>query len=825
MASRSVRATRTKPYRARKASIDQEAALAGVVPSGTDGMPTMSTDDDNPGGMDVPVDDESPQTTQMPGAQLTEQGDGGMMVEFGAPNINRGAKPDFDANLAEHLDETVLGNLAEQGIVSMEADKESRSDWEAMQAEGIKQLGLKIEDREWPFPGASGVYDTLMMEAVSRDHAMTCAELLPAGGPVKTQIIGASNDQLEAQASRVKEWFNFYLTEGAPEYYDDRDQMFFWRALVGSTFTKTYQDPILGRPVSPFITPDNFIVSFTTSHLDTSPRYTHIIPMNPREMRLRQLSGFYRDMELGEQSPTLLDNGNPDPIRDAVRNAEGRQARLYDKDIQYKVLEQHLDLDLEGFEHTDGYGDQTGLPCPYILTIDEESRKVLSLRRNWRQKDPTCRKIQYFTHYKFMPGLGFYGYGYAHILGNPTKAATSLQRQIIDAATLNMFPGGMTNAQLKTGDNNVNIGPCEFRYVETGGQPIQNAIMPMPYKEVSPVTLALLQSVRDNSRNLANAQEIAVGEGRQDAPVGTTVALLEAATRVQAANIKRAHRAMRQEFKLFAALFGEYLPDSPYPYPTPGGQAIMRQDFSNRVDIIPVSDPNITSSAQRMMRAQVYLTMSGQNPQIWDARSVNVNMLTEMGTDPKKIAEMLPPPAQAVPSDPLTENQWALSGKPLKAAEYQDHASHIQAHQVLAEQLPTIQSHIADHLGMQMRQHIQQVLGQQLPPMGTQMPPQIENQIAMAVAQAMDKIQKPQGDEPSPAAIAMAQIQVEAGRVQVLKEDSDKRQQTEAFKITLANQQAEQERQTKERIAQQNNAAALERTRLQAASKGKASGN
>lgn len=823
MPSRGARTTRTKPYKARKSLGDQEALLSGIAPAGADGMPSVGIGMADEGGMEVPIDEGAPPPTQLPDSLITADNAGGMVVEFGAPNINRGERPDFDANLAEYLDGSTLNNLAEQVLVSTEDDKESRADWESMMSEGIKQLGLKIEDREWPFPGASGVYDTLMMEAVSRDHAMTCAELLPAGGPVKTQIIGATNDQLEAQASRVKEWFNFYLTEGAPEYYDDRDQMFFWRALVGSTFTKTYQDPILGRPVSPFITPDNFIVSFTTSHLDTSPRYTHIIPMNPREMRLRQLSGFYRDVSLGTQMPSLIDQGNSDAIRDAVRNAEGRQARLYDKDVQYRAFEQHVDLDLDGFEHTDGYGQTTGLPCPYIVTVDEESKEVLAVRRNWRMKDPTCRKIQYFTHYKFMPGLGFYGYGYAHILGNPTKAATSLQRQIIDAATLNMFPGGMTNAQLKTGDNNVNIGPCEFRYVETGGQPIQNAIMAMPYKEVSPVTLALLQNVRENSRNLANAQEIAVGEGRQDAPVGTTVALLEAATRVQAANIKRAHRAMRQEFKLFAALFGEYLPEAPYPYPTSGGAAIMKQDFSNRVDIIPVSDPNITSSAQRMMRAEVYLRMSAQNPDIYDKYAVNRNMLVEMGADESKIAAILPPPAQAVAMDPLSENQYVLLGKPITTAEYQDHEAHIAAHQVL-EQLPAMQSHIAAHVGEQMRQHLQQAIGQALPPLGAKLPPELENQLAALVAQKMKEIQKP-SDELTPEAIAMAQIKVEAERVSVLQEDSKRKQQTEAFKATLAQSEAERDRQSRERIAQQRNAAELERARLSAAAKPKGKDN
>lgn len=787
MASRAARSEqRIKPYRARQSLGDQEAMAAGIMPAGADGMPGMPTPGIGAmgGPMDVSLGPDAP-LAPINGVLQTPTDDGGMVIDFNPTSAKAQAATDFDANLAEHMSEMDLNNLATQVIDGLEADLDSRADWDSAMAEGVRQLGIKIEDREWPFPGSSGVYDTLMMEAVSRDHSMTVAELLPASGPVKTQIIGQSDEKIEQQASRVQAFFNYYLTEGAPEYYDDRDQMFFWRALVGSVFTKTYMDPILGRPVSPFITPENFVVSFTTSHLDTSPRYTHIIPMNEREMRLRQLSGFYRDIDLQDPSPESIQEASDTPISNAVRNAEGRKPIMAEGDIQYRILEQHVDLDLEGFEHKDKNGEITGLPLPYIITVDEESRRVLAIRRNWKKSDPTCRKIQYFVHYKFMPGLGFYGYGYAHILGNSTYAASSLKRQIIDAATLNMFPGGLTNAQMKTGDNNLNIGPCEFRYVETAGMPIQNAIMPMPYKEPSQVTLALLQSIREDSKNLANAQEIAVGEGRQDAPVGTTVALMEAATRQQSANIKRAHRSMRKEFRLFAALFAEFLPEAPYPYPTSGmPQALMKTDFSNRIDIIPVSDPNITSSAQRMVRAEAYLRLGAQAPDIYDKYALNRNMLVEMGLDNAKIDRLLPPKPQAIPMDPVSENQNCLLGKPLKAADYQDHDSHIAVHTVF-QQVPAMQSHIAEHVGMKMRQKIQLHLGKPLPPLGQQLPPQIENQIAMMAAQAMQQITQPQGQQPTPEQIAMQQIAVEGQKVMADIDKSKREQETASYVANL----------------------------------------
>lgn len=752
------------------------------------------------------------------GASISALADGGELIDF-SPQPDAAAPPGHEDNLAELMDETDLDAVAKEIMDGVDEDLKSRADWESLLSSGITYLGLKMEDRTFPFEGAAGVYDPILLEAVIRWHATASGELLPASGPVKTQVIGISNPEIDAQASRVKEFMNFYLMEGAPEWVEQNDQMLFWLPLVGSTFKKTYQDPILNRVVSPFILPADFVVAFSTDDLETCPRATHIISMSDKEMKMRQLSGFYRDVELKE--PNYSDETKT-PLAEKSQQTQGLSTPTDSDEAGYQVYECHVDLDLVGFEHkqavaTDGddaddtQGDAdapptetaTGLPLPYIVTVEVGSKKVLSIRKNWKEGDTTYQKIQYFTHFKFVPGLGFYGNGYAQILGNSAKATTDLTRQIFDAETLAMFPGGLRAKGSQRGDdNNVMIGPCEFREIDTGGMPIQQAIMAMPYKGASPVSLELLNSVRENARGLGGMTEVAVGEGRQDAPVGTTVALLEAANRPTTATIKSAHRGYRREFKLIAALFGQFLPDEPYPWPVPGGPyTIMRADFSEQVDVIPVSDPNITSSAQRMMLAEAELRFATQAPQLHDQYEAYRNMYVSMGVDEAKIDKLLPPPKQAQPLDPLTENQNALTGKPVKAAMYQDHQAHIQAHQVLSEQVPALAAHISEHLAMAMRVNVEQTLGIQLPPPGTQLPPEIENRIAVLVAQALQQLNSPQGQDPTPGQIAMAQIKVEADKLQVQLKDIETRAATAAFEARTRANTERQRMQSAEGIA------------------------
>ena len=723
------------------------------------------------------------------GAEITEMDDGGVEIDF-EPSEDDEEESTHDSNLALYMNDMALNGLGEMLLSGVEEDKQSRAEWETTMSEGIKLMGLKIEDRQTPFKGACGVYDPLLAEAVVRWQAVACGELLPAAGPVKTQIIGVANEQLEAQASRVKDFMNLYLTELAPEFYEEFDQMLFWLALVGSTFKKVYQDRLLGRPVSRFVLPDNFIVAYGTTDLETSPRYCHITPMTRRNFRLAQLAGVYRDIKVGEPQP---DDTDQTPIQAQVDGVQGVEPGAEGTE-EYKIYEVYADLNLEGYENEDG------IPLPYIVTIEEGSRKVLSIYRNYEEEDPTFQRQSSFVHYKLMPGVGFYGLGYAHLLGNSAKTATSIRRQLIDAATLNNFPGGLRVKGMRLDDNNIGIGPTEFREIDTGGMPIQNAIMTMPYKEPSQVSLALLKETYESARNLANTAEIAVGEGRQDAPVGTTVALMEAATRLQSATLKRSHKAFNRELKMIANLFGKYLPDEPYPFPVRGGMsAIMREDFSDNIDVIPVSDPNISSSAQRMMRAEALLRFATQQPDQHNLREAYRQMYVEMGIAEEKIELLLLPEQEKPrPLDPLSENQNALTGKPLVAGAYQDHDAHIAAHAPIAEENPVLQAHINEHLALKMRVQVEQIIGQPLPPPGQPLPPEIENQLAAMVAQAMQQLApsykaQPPGPDPM--------LQVEQMKVQQRDADSKLDAQVDMAKAQLEAQTDAEDRASRERIA------------------------
>lgn len=735
---------------------------------------------------DIEIDDDGP--AMLDGAEFTELDDGGVEIDF-EPELDLPEEAPFDANLALYMDDMDLNTLGETLLSGVEEDRQSRGDWEATMSEGIKLMGLKIEDRQTPFKGACGVYDPLLAEAVVRWQAVAAGELLPASGPVKTQVIGVANEQLEAQASRVQQFMNLYLTELAPEFYEEFDQMLFWLPLVGSTFKKTYQDRLLGRPVSRFVLPDNFVVSYGTSDLATSPRFCHITPMTRRNFRLAQLAGVYRDIDLGDPQ---ADDSSQTPIQAEVDGVQGVEPGAEGTE-EYRIYEVYADLNLVGYENEDG------IPLPYVVTIEEGTRKVLSVYRNYDEVDPTYQRKDMFTHYKFMPGVGFYGLGYAHLLGNSAKTATSIRRQLIDAGTLNNFPGGLRVKGMKLEDNNIGIGPTEFREIDTAGLPIQNAIMTMPYKEPSQVSLALLKETYEAARNLANTAEIAVGEGRQDAPVGTTVALMEAATRLQSATLKRCHRAFSRELKLIANLFGKYLPDEPYPFPVRGGMAaIMREDFANNIDVIPVSDPNISSSAQRMMRAEALLRFATQQPDQHNLREAYRQMYVEMGVAPEKIDLILMPEKEKPrPLDPLTENQNAIVGVPLIAGAYQDHDAHIAAHAPIAQDNPVLQAHINEHLALKMRQQVEQMIGQPLPPPGMPMPPELENQVAVMVAQAMQQLAPMY--KPQPEVDQMAQVEMQ--KLQIKQADNERDAQVELAKAQMEAQTDAANRASREKIA------------------------
>lgn len=766
------------------------------------------------GGMDVHLPGEATGSAH-DGAFIAESPDGSAVINLD-PQDREAAPGEFlngphNQNLAELLPESVLNRIGAEIVQAVKEDLRSRAEWENQIAEGIRYLGLKIEDRTKPFKGASGVYSPMLLQALMRLQATARGEMLPAGGPCKTEIIGASDDDTMLRAQRVKQFMNLYLTEMAPEYYPDYDKMLWWWGLEGSAFKKVYQDPILARPVSPFISARDIIVPYAASDLSTAARVTHRLRMSEREIKLQQLKGVYLDSVTLGDGGEIIPNDSNHIIQQAVDTATGFARTKAEIDKWYTVYETHLNLDIEGAEHTqpDAYGarETTGLPLPYRVTVEEEGQKVLSIYKNWDERDQSFQRKEWFVHYPFIPGMGFYGLGYAHILGNSTRGATALWRQAIDAATLAMMPSGLRAKGGREPDNNITIAPLEFALIETGGQPIGNQVMPLPFKGPDPSTIALLQETNKSGDQLSSAAEIAVGEGRQDAPVGTTIALIEAATRVETAVMKRCHNSMKRELRMIAALFGEHLPAEPYPFEVPGGQGvIMREDFTGHVDVIPVSDPNIASSTQRLVRAQAALQFAMQAPQIHDLRQAYRRMYIEMGYDDALIDKIMPPPQEAVPLDALTENQLALMGKPIKAGLAQNHQAHITSHQGLIN-IPEVASHISEHIGMQMRVQIEQALGIQLPPPGTQIPPEIENQLAVLIAQAFQHMKavaaagQPGGTADPQLSVAQQAITVQALDVQRKLVEQQQQQQAQIYAANTKSADAAADRQSRIDIA------------------------
>lgn len=696
------------------------------------------------------------------------------------------------ANLAAFMMPSELSALGAPLAQAIDEDLKSRTEWEATLANGLKYLGTNIEERTKPFKGASGVYSPVMLTANVRFQATAFGELQPAAGPCKTEVIGAASDEASARAMRVKAFMNLYLTKLAPEYRPEFRRMLWWVGLDGGAFKKVYQDQILNRPVAPMIRAYDVIVPYGATDLYTTPRITHRFPVTEREFKQGQLNGTYlASIALTEDDPLTK---TPDQITQATDSAVGSRPTKGDIDKSYMFYECHAYLNLAGFEHDepilvmdgngvpqmDGSGEpvtdgsrQTGLPLPYRVTLDRATQKVVSIYRNWDENDDSFQRQNCFVYYPFVPGMGFYGLGYAHLLGNTARASTALERQIIDGATLAMMPSGVRAKGARFADNNVQVQPLEFPEVDTGGQPIGNFIMPFSFKGADPASIALLQEVTKGAEQIASTSDIAVGEGRQDAPVGTTMALLEASTRIETSIVKGLHDAQALELQMIADLFGEHLsPTQPYPFAVAGGQGvIMKSDFGNQVDVVPVSDPNIASGIQRLVRSQATLQMAQQDPVEHDMHEVYSMVYADMGYDEDKIAKILPPKPTIVPMDPLSENMAILGQKPVVAGAAQNHAAHIAVHQAVMG-LPGGAAHISEHLGWQMRTQVEQTIGHPLPPPGTPLPPDIENQVAVLVAQAMAQIQaqaaaqQQDGPQDPSAQIAQQALQIQALDIQ-----------------------------------------------------------
>lgn len=655
----------------------------------------------------------------------------------------------FEENLAEYLDPATLSEISSELLSAYENDVDSRQDWYETFKNGLELLGIENDPRSEPFEGASGVYHPLLAEAATHFQAQAYKELLPANGPVDTKIMGASNDPKAMQANRVKDFMNYQLMYKMDEYDPEMDQMLFFLPLAGSAFKKCYYDPTMGRVVSRFIKAEDLVVPYTATDLHTSPRITHRLTMTENDLRKLQLSGFYIDEDMNP--PSYVDDS--DSVQQKIDELDGvsRTGNQHD----YTLLEFHVELDIEGFEHTDNDGEPTGLAIPYIVTICKDNNTVLSVRRNYEETDPMRRKVEYFTHYKFLPGLGFYGFGLIHMIGGVTKSATAILRQLIDAGTLANLPAGFKARGLNIQRSDDPVQPGEWRDVDTPGGTIRDSFMPLPYKEPSATLAQLLGLLVESGQRFASVMDNQTGDANSNAPVGTTVALLEKGQKVISAIHKRLHYAQRNEFKILKRLFGEYLPPE-YPYQVQGAQqTVFAEDFNNSVDVIPVCDPNIFSTTQRIILAQTQLQMAQSAPQIHNMKEAFRKMYIALNI--KDIDDILMPDMAPAPKDPVQENMDALMTAPLQAFIQQNHDAHVQAHMAFMQNPQTqqnpqamgaLQAHIQQHQALKYRIQVEEMLtqqGVQLPQPGPdgqfpQLPPEVESQIAMAAAQATQQI-------------------------------------------------------------------------------------
>ena len=691
------------------------------------------------------------------GAEILQDVDGGAIVQALMGGAEEGievqtAVYDHNANLAEILDESTLGEISSELREMYEEDMDSRQDWEQSYTKGLDLLGIKYEERTQPFDGATGVTHPLIAESVTQFQAQAYKELLPAGGPVKTQVLGSKTMEKEAQASRVKNFMNYQVTEVMEEFDPDTDQMLFYLPLSGSTFKKVYFDPTKNRAVSAFVPSEDLVVPYSATDLNTAPRVTHVLRMDENQVRKMQVAGIYRDVEVSTS------NDSDDPVREKVDQIEG-VSKGYSDDV-HTILEMHVEMDLEGFEDMGPSGEPTGIKLPYIVTLDHGSGEILSVTRNYDQQDPLKRKRQYFVHYKFLPGLGFYGFGLIHMIGGLGRAATSILRQLIDSGTLANLPSGFKARGIRIRNDDEPLSPGEFRDIDAPGGDIRNSIIPLPFKEPSGTLAQLLASLIEGGRRFVSIADQQLGDGAKsgDMPVGTTVALLERGMKVMSAIHKRLHYAQKTEFRLLARIFAENLPSS-YPYEVAGAPSeIKSQDFDGRVDVIPVSDPNIFSMAQRVTLAQTQLQLAQSNPQIHNLHEAYKRMYQAL--EVQNIDEILPAKKEPQPTSPSIENAKGMQGELLTAFQQQDHDAHIMTH-IAFMKLPLVSTspniyaifmgHLQDHISMKARLTVMAQVQEQ----------QAQAQ-QMALAAQMGAVDPMMAQQQMQAASAMTEEMVEA---------------------------------------------------------------
>ncbi len=711
---------------------------------------------------------------------------------------------DFGANLAEEMDQKALDSMAGDLVGDIDNDKASRKDWEKAYTEGLKLLGLQYEERTEPWNGACGVFHPMITEAVIRFQSETITETFPASGPVRTKILGKETPEKKEAAVRVEDDMNYELTEVMREFRPEHERMLWSLPATGSAFKKVYYDPSLGRQVSIFIPAEDVLLPYGTSDLDTCYRLTHVMRKTKNEVLKLQQAGFYRDIEL------------PDPLKttDEIQKAKDKETGFSDlNDDRLTLYECHVDLDLEGFEDTDKDGEETGISLPYVVTLIKGSNEVLAIRRNWQEDDELNLKRQHFVHYQYIPGFGAYGFGLFHLIGGYAKSATSLMRQLVDAGTLSNLPGGLKSRGLRIKGDDTPIAPGEFRDVDIGSGALRDNILPLPYKEPSSVLAGLLDKIVEEGRRFASTADMQVSDMSANAPVGSTLAILERQLKVMTAVQARVHYSFKQELQLLAAIIRDYTDDM-YDY-DPGNESTgaKKSDYSH-VDIIPVSDPNAATMSQRVVQYQAVIQMAQMAPEIYDLPQLHRAMLDVLGI--KNAEKLVPLPDDMKPKDPVTENMDILKSKPLKAFIFQDHESHIQVHMSMTQdpkimavvgQNPKAQemmaagmAHIAEHAAYAYRMQIEQQMGMPLPPEdsdenGPKIPIEMQNMLSGAMAQAAQQLLQQHKAEQAQQQAQQAQqdpiVQMQQQELQIRQQEVEIKAQEVQIKAQIAMQQAQ----------------------------------
>jgi hypothetical protein len=716
-----------------------------------------------------------------PEAVSVETEDGGMIIDFTGEQVEEIMSGGFDANLAEEIEESDLQSMASELISSFNSDRQSRSEWAKSYVKGLDLLGMKIEERQQPWAGSSGVFHPILTESIVRFQAQAMGEIFPASGPVRTKIVGKMSVEKTEQAARVENEMNYLLTEQMTEYRDETEQMLFKLPLAGSAFKKVYYDPIMERPCAMFVPAEDFVVSYGASDLMTCERYTHVMKKSSNDIAKLQDNGFYRDIELPDPEPDMSD------IQEKYDELDGESATIEDDD-RHTLLEMHVEMEMP-----EPFAEEDGIARPYVITIDKSSKTILSIRRNYYEDDKKKRKRQYFVHYRYLPGLGFYGTGLIHLIGGLAKSATSILRQLIDAGTLSNLPAGLKARGLRIKGDDSPLMPGEFRDVDVPGGAIRDAITFIPYKEPSSVLYQLLGNIVDEGRRIGSVADIQVGDINAQAPVGTTLALMERSMKVMSGVQARLHAALKNELRLLSNVIRDYM-DGEYAYEMEG-EFDRTKDFDDRVDVIPVSDPNAATMSQRVMQYQAALQLAQQAPQLYDMGKLHRQMLEVLGIQDAK--EIIKLPDDIKPSDPVTENMAMLKQEPVKAFKYQDHEAHIRVHMAAANdpkikeivgQSPfagaiqaALSAHITEHVAFQYRKEIEKNLGVSMPNEEKPLPEDTEEELSRLTAEAADKLLK--------------QNTAEAQQQEAMKQQQDPLTQIQQRELAIKEQELQHKKQ------------------------------